>query len=402
MPFARQHATRRSAALLALIIALVLTAPFGAGAVPAKPNPVETGFGIEPPQVTAKSIYVFDMTSGIELYAKDPDQRLQVGSIVKIATALVVMENAELDEQVVIQESDLVDVLEYSNMALTAGDTLSVSQLLYGLLIPSGNDGARALARHVGGKLSGSDDAEVATDAFVKRMNAYAAELGLKNTRFTVPDGVDTPNSYSTAHDVAILGSELMKNEFLASVVSEPAYRFISVGPEQRVYEKETTNQRLNVNGVVGIKTGTTGEAGGNVVLARDVNNGNSMVIMAIIGSAHSYDSGLDDRWADADALIANMDSTFTWSTPDNAELLPGLSEEMGVWDVQFQNPPAVPIPSGGGIALGYQLQVGPQTEAGKQAGAVHLYYGDQEVGAIPIYQVGEQAGHMPHDRMAA
>jgi serine-type D-Ala-D-Ala carboxypeptidase (penicillin-binding protein 5/6) len=402
MPFARQHATRRSAALLALIIALVLTAPFGAGAAPAKPNPVETGFGIEPPQVTAKSIYVFDMTSGIELYAKDPDQRLQVGSIVKIATALVVMENAELDEQVVIQESDLVDVLEYSNMALTAGDTLSVSQLLYGLLIPSGNDGARALARHVGGKLSGSDDAEVATDAFVKRMNAYAAELGLKNTRFTVPDGVDTPNSYSTAHDVAILGSELMKNEFLASVVSEPAYRFISVGPEQRVYEKETTNQRLNVNGVVGIKTGTTGEAGGNVVLARDVNNGNSMVIMAIIGSAHSYDSGLDDRWADADALIANMDSTFTWSTPDNAELLPGLSEEMGVWDVQFQNPPAVPIPSGGGIALGYQLQVGPQTEAGKQAGAVHLYYGDQEVGAIPIYQVGEQAGHLPHDRMAA
>jgi D-alanyl-D-alanine carboxypeptidase (penicillin-binding protein 5/6) len=279
MPFARQHAARRSTAdaclaLLALTVAFALTMPFTVSATPGSPSQAATGSAIDPPQVTASSIYVLDMTSGIELYAKNPGERLQVGSIVKIATALVVMENAELDEQVVILESDLVDVEEYSNMNLTAGDTLTVSQLLYGLLIPSGNDGARALARHVGAKLSGSDDPTSATDAFVKRMNEYAAELGLQDTRFTVPDGIDTPNSYSTAHDVAVLGSELMKDEFLASVVKEPGYSFISVGPEQRQYEKATTNSRLGQNGVVGIKTGTTGEAGGNAVLARAVNGG--------------------------------------------------------------------------------------------------------------------------------
>jgi serine-type D-Ala-D-Ala carboxypeptidase (penicillin-binding protein 5/6) len=411
MPFARQHSARRATshaclALLALIVAFALTTPAGVRAAPDSPGTAATGSAIEPPQVTARSIYVFDMTSGIELYAKNPDERLQVGSIVKMATALVVMENAELDEQVVILESDLVNVEEFSNMNLTAGDTLTVSQLLYGLLIPSGNDGARALARHVGMKLSGSDDPTAATDAFVSRMNAYAAELGLKDTRFTVPDGIDTPNSYSTAHDVAILGSALMKNEFLASVVREPGYSFISVGPEQRQYEKATTNSRLGQSGVVGIKTGTTGEAGGNAVLARDVNGGNSMVIMAIVGADHPMSTGdpntPDARWTDADTLMANMDTTFTWTTPDNAELLPGLSEEMGVWEVQFQNPPAVPVPSGGDIALGYQLQVGPPAEPGKQAGAVHLYYGDQEVGVIPIYQVGEQAVTMPRYRMGA
>ncbi|HVL24696.1 MAG TPA: serine hydrolase [Thermomicrobiales bacterium] len=403
MPFARHHAGRRSPlpALLALLVAVMLVGPLGASAAPNSPARPESGSPIAPPDVSAKSVYVFDMTSGIELYSKDPKEHLQVGSIVKIATALVVMENAQLDEQVKIVESDLVDVNVYSNMALVKGDTLTVSQLLYGLLIPSGNDGARALARHVGAKLSGSEDPNTAMDAFVKAMNAYAADLGLKDTRFTVPDGIDTPNSYSCAHDVAILGAELMKNEFLAGVVREPGYSFVSVGPEQRQYQKATTNLRLNVNGIVGVKTGTTDQAGANVVLARQVNGGGNTVIMAIVGADPTTNAaGEDGRWGDADTIVANMDQTFTWATPDTADLLPGLAEQMSIWDVQFQNPPAVPVPSGE-VTLGYQLQVGPPADPGKQVGSVHLYFGDAEVGRIPIYQAGEQAS-APALRLAA
>ena len=367
----------------------VVAAPGSAGA----PNPAR---GIQSPTVSAQSVYVYDATSGIELYTKDPDTRIQVGSIVKIATALVVMQHAGLDEQVVIQESDLVDNQVYSNMALQVGDTLTVRQLLYGLLLPSGGDAALALARHVGGKISGETDANAATDAFVKAMNDYALDLGLQNTRFTVPDGRDTPNSYSSARDVALLGAELMKNEFLASVVREPGYRFTSVGPEARVYEKGNTNLRLGRNGVVGIKTGSTEWA--NVVLARQVNGGSNLVIMAIIGAdpTMNQQTGEDGRWADADTLMAEMDATFTWTTPDNAELMPGLAEQMQVWDLQFQNPPTIPVPTGNGMMIGYQLQVGPPTDPGQPAGAVHLYYGESKVGAIPIYQAGGQAASAP------
>jgi D-alanyl-D-alanine carboxypeptidase (penicillin-binding protein 5/6) len=399
----RLHRAPALQVLLLLVIALSLAAPVGrAAAAPGDTGASSTARGIQPPEVTAKSIYVFDMGSGIELYTKDAYEHLQVGSIVKIATALVVMQNAGLDEQVTIAETDLVDTTLYSNMNLTAGDTLTVSQLLYGLLLPSGNDGAKALARYVGGKMSGSTDIATATDTFVKAMNDYAMSLGLENTRFTVPDGIDTPNSYSCAHDMAILAGELMKNEFLRDVVRQPGYRFTSVGPEARVYEKETTNLRLGVSGVVGVKTGTTDEAGGNVILAREVNGGSNIVIMAIIGADHSYEQDIDSRWTDADALMADMDATFTWTTPDNADLMPGLAEQMQVWDLQFQNPPTIPVPTGNGTQIGYQLQVGPPTDAGQQAGEVHLYFGDSEVGAIPIFQGGDQAAGESAYEMAA
>lgn len=392
-------------ALLTIVLVFASLVP----ATSASPLTVQHPAGLmalNPPDVTAKSVYVYDATSGIELYTKNANEHLQVGSIVKIATALVVVNNAGLDEQVVIQESDLVDTQMYSNMALVAGDTLTVSQLLYGLLIPSGNDGARALARHVGAKLSGSEDARVATAAFVQEMNAYAASIGLTDSRFTVPDGIDTPNSYSTAHDVAILSGELMKNEFLRGVVINPAYRFTSVGPEQRVYEKSTTNERLGVSGVVGIKTGTTQQAGGNVVLGREVNGGSNLVIIAIIGADHSYITGDpasdNSRWSDADAIMAAMDAQFTWSTPDTDGVLAGLSEEMQVWNVQMQNPPTIPVPTTGDVALGYQLQIGAATNPGERAGTLHLYYGENQVGTIPIFQAGQSAARIPFSRNAA
>jgi D-alanyl-D-alanine carboxypeptidase len=296
-------------------------------------------------------------------------------------------------------------------MNLVAGDTLTVSQLLYGLLIPSGNDGARALARHVGAKLSGSEDPDVATGAFVNEMNAYAASLGLKNSRFTVPDGIDTPNSYTSAYDMTILSRELMRNDFLRGVVKEPAYRFYSVGPEGRVYEKDSTNKFLmdpefRDPSVIGVKTGTTGQAGGNVVLAREVNGGANTVLITIIGANHSYLTGdettPDARWTDAQSIMSAMDASFTWTAPNGDGVLPGLNEQMQVWDVQFQNPPAIPVPTGADVTLGYRLQLGATTDPGARAGTLHLFYGDTEVGAVPIFQAGESALLSPQTGIAA
>jgi serine-type D-Ala-D-Ala carboxypeptidase (penicillin-binding protein 5/6) len=379
---------------LIAVVALLFTL----STIPAGAQTVEVS-AIAPPDVTAQSIYVIDATSGIPLYSKNPDEHLPIGSVVKIMTALVTVKHVDdLNEQVKIIESDLVDTAVYSNMNLHAGDTLTVSLLLYGLLIPSGNDGARALARHVGAKISGSEDPRVATEAFVNEMNALAAELGLDNSRFTNPHGEDSPNAYSSAEDVSILARELMKSDLLRDIVAQPAYRFTSVGPEQRVYEKSTTNERLGQNGVVGIKTGTTVDAGGNVVLAREVNGGANTVIIVVLGADHAYVTGdettPDARWTDADTIMASMDAQFAWTAPNSDGVLPGLNEELAVWDVSLENPPAIPVPNVDGAGLAYQLQIGPVAEPGQQAGTLHLYFGETHVGALPLTQAAAAVDH--------
>lgn len=404
MPLRLRNVRYEPIRVLSLVMVILIGASLITPTTSAAPGTIATPermAAITPPTVTAKSIYVIDMTSGVELYAKDPYAHLQVGSLVKLVTALVAVDNVELDEHVKIIESDLVDTDMYSNMSLQAGDTLTVSQLLYGLLIPSGNDGAHALARHVGAKLSGSDDPATQTEAFVREMNAYAENLGIENSRFTVPDGIDTPNSYSSAYDVTILARELMKNEFLRSVVNEPGYRFISVGPEARVYEKSTTNQLLGQFGVIGVKTGTTEQAGGNVVLAREINAGNNDALITIIGADHDYETNLDARWDDASMLISDMDTRFAWTDPTADGVLPGLTRQMQVWDVAFKSPPAIPVPTDD-IQLGFRLQVGPVTNPGERAGSVHLYFGNDEVGSVPIFQEDDIAGSWPITGMAA
>lgn len=381
-----------------LLIALLVS--FGSmGAVTAAPGaPGQAGpvLAIDPPSVSAKAVFAFDLASGVVLYEKNPTERMQVGSTVKIATALAVMKHGNLADEVPIVKSDEVDWNTYSNMQLAAGDTLTVGTLLYGLLLPSGNDGANALARHVGAQLSGSDDPETATLAFVQAMNDIVAELGLRNTRFVNPSGIDDRNSYSSAHDMAILFGELMKDEKLAAIVAEPAYSFYSVGARPRQYEGKTTNQLLNQLGVIGGKTGTTAAAGGNVVLAREMNEGANMVITAVLGADVTYgNDGMvseDVRWDDARKILSDMDTRFSWVVPGVEGTFPGLAEEMTVWQVEFRNPPTVPIPTGEDAQTTYQLVLGPPASAGERCGSVQLLVGGSAVGSIPIYQTGAQA----------
>jgi D-alanyl-D-alanine carboxypeptidase len=351
----------------------------------------ESAPSLGPDGLTARSVYSVDTTSNVLLYSQNPNERIAIGSLVKIVTALVVMETVEdLNEQVQIDDSDTVDITLESNMQLVAGDTLTVSLLLYGLLIPSGNDGAKALARFVGGKISGSDDPETARDAFIERMNAYVKEQGLKDTHFTNPSGIDARDTFSTAHDVVILFSLLMQNEKLRDIVAQPAYQGTSSGPEKRQYGDETTNERLGQSGVIGGKTGTTEEAGACVAFAREVEGGN-IVITAILGSAAEYDANNNlttERWNDVDKLLADMDRAFTWVAPPDDSTMPGLEGEMNVWQVETKDQPNIPMRAGDENSL-YQLVLGAPVPPGEQAGKVDLFYGEVQLGSFPVYQAG-------------
>lgn len=345
--------------------------------------PVSAQVAVQAPGVSADGVYAFDLATGIELFATNEHERMQVGSMVKVVTALVAVEYADLDQQVTIVENDLVDMAVFSNMQLQAGDTLTISQLLYGLLIPSGGDSAKALARHVGGIITDSNDPIAQLDAFVNEMNRFVAEAGLENSRFTNPDGADAPNSFSSAYDMAILSGMLMENEFLASVVGEPGYSFVSEGPEARQYQEDTTNQLLGQSGVVGIKTGSTGDAGGCVVLARQVNNGNSTVITSVIGADLTYDGNMiaiDQRWDDALQLFEFMDANFAWVPLNDGSTFGTLPTELAVWNVAVAENVTIPISTNGGIQTRYQIALDPDG-----GGRIDLYFNDDLVGSVPL-----------------
>lgn len=164
-----------------------------------------------PPKTTAKSMFALDVTSGQPRFALNADQHRAPASLAKMAGGLVVVHAIvqgliTVDDPVTIHAADVVDPNVYSHMGLVAGDTVTVEQLLYGALLPSGDDASRALARYVGAKLSDGDPGSGdPTAAFVQAMNQLAQSLDQWNTHFANPDGLDDPAQYTTARDLATL-----------------------------------------------------------------------------------------------------------------------------------------------------------------------------------------------------
>ncbi|MBA2441403.1 MAG: D-alanyl-D-alanine carboxypeptidase [Rubrobacter sp.] len=210
----------------------------------------------EPPENGARAWALADSHSGEYLAGENASEELPMASTTKIMLALLVLETADLDEEVTVSEeaAAYADPL-YSNVGLFAGDRLSVRELLLASLLASGSDASYALAGHLGGGSTGR---------FVDMMNERAAELGLRNTRFENPVGNDAPGHYSTARDLAALAAEaLSRPEFREMVGTGSAV--ISTGDRQ--IPLESTNALLGSYPLAtGVKTGTTPEAGESLV----------------------------------------------------------------------------------------------------------------------------------------
>jgi hypothetical protein len=159
---------------------------------PASTAPVKTG-AAPPPNVTASSIAVIDERSGALLYGRDPHRELAPASLTKIFTALVALKYGRLQQQIKVR-FDPAEIPDSTLMGIRPGETYSLEDLLYGLMLPSGNDAALAIANGVGGSET----------RFAALMNAQAAELGLKDSHFVNPHGLDAPGHYSSAYDLAM------------------------------------------------------------------------------------------------------------------------------------------------------------------------------------------------------
>lgn len=215
------------------------------------------------PYVSAKSAIVYHADSGRVLYEKQADAKMLIASITKIMTGLLAIETCDLDDSVLITEK--MANVEGSSMYLKVGETYTVRELLYGLLLASGNDAATAIALHV------AED----ESAFAALMNEKAAELGMKQTCFENPHGLDGANHYSTALDMAILSSYAMENEAFAEIVGT---RHTTIKNLTYVNHNKLLWQ---CDGVIGIKTGYTMAAGRTLVSCCE-RNGQKLICVTL------------------------------------------------------------------------------------------------------------------------
>lgn len=248
--------------------------------------------GIYPgPEISAAGLVVYDFDSGASIFTRNADVELSPASTTKIMTALVVLDNYQLDDVVTVQTVANSGQV----MGLTPGEQITVENLLYGALIQSGNDAAWALAEHYPGGV----------DAFVAAMNAKAAAIHLTHSHFTNPVGYDDPTHKMTAGDLARLAAFALTNKTIAKMVAIPQITISDV-THSHFHALSNVNTLLGkIPGVGGIKTGWTEEAGENLVTL--IERGGHRVIIVVLKSS--------DRFKETAALIDWVFRNYTWQT---------------------------------------------------------------------------------------
>ena len=335
--------------VLCAFFALLLTAESAGAAVPAMGT-------------SASAAILLDAESGRVLYSQNSDAPMRIASITKIMTAVVALEHCALDRKYTVTAEDMA---EGSSMYLKPGETVTMEELLYGLMLASGNDAALAAARCAAGSV----------ERFVAMMNEKAAELGLENTSFANPNGLDAEDHYSSAADMARLTAYALKNQRFREIVST---RSITIG------ERVLTNHNKLLSryeGCIGVKTGFTKAAGRTLVSAAE-REGQTLVAVTL-------NDGND--WADHQQLLDLGFRVY----PTTVVLERGT--RIGSAKVKQGEAASVPLEAGGDIA--YPLTAGEVPElrytfweevaapvpAGGVVGYAAAYLEGKEIGRVPI-----------------
>ncbi len=243
------------------------------------------------PTINARFAAIYDRASGTLLYDKNANEKSKMASTTKIMTSLVVIENSNLSDIVTISKKSAGT--GGSRLGLSTNNTISVENLLYGLMLCSGNDAAVALAEHVGGNI----------ESFAELMNKKAIELNLTNTHFVTPHGLDQDDHYTTAYELAKLTDYALKNEIFAKIVNTKNYTIMINNTPKQIHN---TNELLgNLDGVYGVKTGFTN--GANRCLVTSCKRENLDIICVVLGCDTKK-----DRTQDSVELINYTFNNFT------------------------------------------------------------------------------------------
>lgn len=237
------------------------------------------------PLIDAPNAIAIDLRTGMVLFEKDSHVKKPIASITKLMTMLIIMEENALTEVVTISPG--AAAIEGSQMFLQAGEKITIENLLYGAIIHSANDAAMAMAQHNAGSIA----------AFVDKMNKKALEIGLLNTHFANPTGLDSPNNYSSAYDVAKLSREILKYDFIKKAALHKEMRVTSVNGGL-THQLTTTNELLDSYlNIRGLKTGSTDSAGLCLVSIAEGPDGNKILTVVLNSPARFRETKILMDW---------------------------------------------------------------------------------------------------------
>lgn len=222
---------------------------------------------------SAKAMCVLDKDSKRILYCKNQNESLPMASTTKVVTAITVLENCKDLNQVITINKHAVGV-EGTSIYLRQDEQISVMDLLYGLMLRSGNDSATALAYHVGGSV----------DGFASLMNNFAKKVGAKNSHFANPHGLDNPNHYTTAYDLALITCHALNNPTFKQIVSTKNHIISATNKSDKRYLTNKNRLLSSLTGCCGVKTGFTSKAGRCLVSACERDNRTTVCVVLNCG----------------------------------------------------------------------------------------------------------------------
>ena len=259
------------------------------------------------PKISARSACLYDMDADSFIINKEMNTRLPMASTTKIMTALLAIELCELDATVTIPREAVG--IEGSSVYLREGDEIKIKDLVYSVLLQSANDAATALAIYISGD----------ERSFADLMNARAREIGLFNTCFENPHGLDSDNHYTTAHDLALLAATAVKNEAFLEIASTYRYRFDLSG---------ATRVLINHNKLIraypdtyGVKTGYTKKSGRCLVSYASRNNKNLICVTLNAPSDWSDHKNMLDYGFATSSITSTSSSKFIADTANEENL---------------------------------------------------------------------------------
>lgn len=254
------------------------------------------------PDISAQAAIIAEADSQVALYSKNPNLRFSMASTAKIMTALVALDYYKENSIITIYSPNI----EGSNLGLAKGQQYYLKDLLFAMLLPSSNEAAYAIAQNYPG----------GADAFVAKMNEKARELNLPNTHYQDPAGLDDDNNYSTVSDLTRLSYAAIKNQTLAQIFSTKQKAISDITGES-YYNLENLNKLLGINGVNGIKTGTTAGAG-EVLITSKTEKGHTFIITVMKSK---------QRFIDTKILLSLITNNISYIKPQfpNSLITTGL-----------------------------------------------------------------------------
>lgn len=333
------------------------------------------------PEVSAQSAVVLTADTGAVLFEKDGHTPRPVASTTKIMTALLALEAAQERGDPLVDLTQEMVAVEGSSMGLQAGDSISLTGLAAGMLLASGNDAANAAALYLEGSL----------ESFAARMNQRAAALGMEDTHFVTPSGLDGEDAQglahlSTAYDMALLARAALEDQAFRQLCSSPSLAVAFAEPVKRVTYTNHNKLLTQYPGCVGVKTGFTKEAGRCLVSAAERDG--ALLIAVTLNAPND--------WEDHTALL---DYGFSQVEPyqlaggDVRLTVPVVGSPVEAVSLRGSNGGEVTLPLGQGAQVERVVRV-PKflyapVEAGEQVGEICWYLEGQLLGSAPLTAAG-------------